>query len=282
MKTTDTYGATYVDHMGTDLTVVNAARVSFGKESDWDRQEIPCPDGRKGCLVYHFKRCLKQADARLIQFLGRGMTADDFDKFVRNVADRGHDVVTEDWETTRCMEKLVELLWTWRKTPEHWAPFAHPHVTFHVKAPIFVARQLAKHQVGFVWSEVSRRYVDDEPEFYLPPTWRKRAANVKQGSSSEQADLNVLSQEVLGMGIAPALRMYQSLLDDGVCPEQARMVLPQCTMTEWRWTGSLYGWSRVCNQRLDPHAQAETRRVAEDIDTKMAELFPVSWEALRP
>lgn len=209
MKTAD-IDVEYIDHMGTDLTVVNAARVSFDKEHE--------------------------------EF---------------------------DWSTDRGLIKYLAK-------HNHWSPFAHCSATFRVKAPIFVARQLVKHTVGFSWNEVSRRYVDSEPEFYIPEVWRKRAENVKQGSSDEGV---VPINDVLGFNDA-VLNLYQSLLEQGVCPEQARMVLPQNTMTEWFWTGTLYAWARMCQLRLDSHTQKETRDVAYGIHKHMQDLFPVSWEFL--
>ena len=340
---------TYLGHYGTDLTVVNAARVSFGKRT----QEF-----RPG------------KDDRLLAFLARH---------------------------------------------KHELPFAHPHVGFHFKAPIFVARQLAKHQVGFVWSEISRRYVKDRPEFYIPSYWRKAAENVKQGSSLEPVDISPrgkcnrcgipvsypkrlwcssecqtlswrennryayifskwgaaakfenipftitpddlawpdkcpyldiqldytpgdkndnkasLDKIVPALGYVPgnvqivsllankmkssasleqiktfaknalfihggvfaetshsyadycekAADLYVELISQGVCAEQARMVLPQAQLTEWHWTGSLLGWSRVWNLRVKPDAQAETREIVQLIGPTMKALFPFSWAAL--
>ena len=205
---------TYLDHMGSDLTVVNAARVSFGKR------------------VQEFR---PDKDARLLAFLARF---------------------------------------------KHELPFAHPHVSFHFKAPIFVARQLMKHQVGFVWSEVSRRYVKDEPEFYVPAVWRKGAADIKQGSTDEAVELDFVQRKNLQDAAKWSRMVYKMLLDNGVCAEQARMLLPQSMYTEWHWTGSLLGWARVWNLRVKPDAQRETREVVEQIGPKMAELFPYSWKAL--
>jgi thymidylate synthase (FAD) len=169
-------------------------------------------------------------------------------------------------------EKLISYL----ARHNHWTPFAHTSVSVRVKAPIFVARQLVKHCVGGVWNEVSRRYVDDEPEFYFPKVWRKRADNVKQGSSKEEAvfpyDIQELTEDVLNV--------YQGMIASDVCPEQARMVLPQNTMTEWIWTGSLAFFARVCKLRLDAHTQKETRDVAEQIEAIVSKLFPVSYKAL--
>ena len=221
-----------IDHMGNDLTVVNAARVSMDKIS-----KFICKDNGPS---------LTKEDSKLITYLAK------------------HN---------------------------HWTPFGHPQVTFRIKAPIFVARQLGKHQVGMVWNEVSRRYVDSEPEFFAPEGhtgddgyryhgWRKAADNVKQGSTDEVADLIPLSQNVVSNYAHEAIVAYTSLLKSGVCPEQARMVLPQSMYTEWYWTGSLAAWSRVCKLRLDPHTQRETQDIAKRVSVCMSDLFPVSWEAL--
>ena len=234
-----------VDSMGSDLSVVNAARVSFAKESDWE--ETP--------FVDHNKEPIKELSAK-------------DQKLIKYLAEHGH-----------------------------WSPFAHTSLTFRIKAPIFVARQLVKHQVGGVWNEVSRRYVDDEPEFYFPLVWRRKAENVKQGSSNTRCEYMYIEQWDGSEGIYgsdqatpenmlyrhtnDALRWYQDIVRNGVAPEQARMVLPQNTMTEWWWTGSLMFFARVCKQRLDAHAQQETREVAEQIDKLIPDVFKHSWEYLR-
>ena len=211
-----------IDYMGSDLSVVNAARVSFDKESEW----ILDDDGND----VH----LPERDYKLIQYLAK------------------HN---------------------------HWSPFSHAFLSFRIKAPIFVARQLGKHQVGLAWNEVSRRYVDSEPEFYQPDTWRKRAENVKQGSSEEAVD-NDSVPFWAGLVHQQAMYSYNLMLEHGVCPEQARMVLPQSMMTEWIWSGSLYAFARVCKLRLDGHTQAETRVVATHIAKECETLFPASWNAL--
>lgn len=208
--------------MGSDLTVVNAARVSFDKVSDWE--VIP----EAGPL----KDYLKFEDEKLIRYLAK------------------HN---------------------------HWTPFGHCSLQFHIKAPIFVARQLGKHQVGMVWNEVSRRYVDSDPEFYRPDFWRARADNAKQGSSDWEVtffDCPATTSE------SEAILAYRALLDADVCPEQARMVLPQSMYTEWYWTGSLAAWARVCNLRLKPDTQYETRLIAKEISSLAEEHFPASWECL--
>jgi len=210
--------------MGSDLSVVNAARVSFDKESEWETV-----DPVNGQAV---PAGLSLRDEKLIAYLAK------------------HN---------------------------HWTPFGHAFASFRIKAPIFVARQLGKHQVGLVWNEVSRRYVDDEPEFYVPETWRKRAENVKQGSSEDESMMPYAMDAVFEKMKDLYLEMVNKW---DVCPEQARMVLPQSMYTEWIWSGSLAAFARVCKLRLDPHTQYETRLVAQEIAEHMAELFPVSWKAL--
>ena len=210
--------ATYIDHMGTDLTVANAARVSFGKTSEMEDDAWGPPK-------------LKTKDDKLIRYLAKH---------------------------------------------KHISPFGHCFASFHVKAPIFVARQLVKHKF-LRWNEISRRYVDDEPEFYVPDVWRGRAESVKQGSAGEVKVPYLVPNEFYKF----AIWEYRDLLELGVAPEQARMVLPQSTMTEWYWSGSLDAFADMCNLRCKPDTQAETRIVADQISEKMLELFPVSWEALR-
>ena len=218
----------FIDKMGSDLSVVNAARVSFAKESQWE--SIPEAGPVEGLL--------SSQDEKLIGYLAK------------------HD---------------------------HWSPFGHASMQFHIKAPVFVARQLVKHQVGLVWNEVSRRYVDDEVEFYVPEEWRGAPENSKQGSSSEVIDINPHHRMVDEYQSVCNLAKwtYEYLLGRGVAPEQARMVLPQSMMTEWYWSGTLMAFARVCNLRCKPDTQLETQVVANQIDEIGEECFPVSWKALR-
>jgi thymidylate synthase (FAD) len=212
---------TYKDVMGNDLTVVNAARVSFGKESKalgWYG-----PDARPLIPV------LSQPDINLINYLAKH---------------------------------------------KHMSPFGHAFASFHVKAPIFVARQLVKHKF-LRWNEISRRYVDDEPEFYVPDVWRGRSADKKQGSDG------VINPEYNPQYLNNNIKYaYLQALDMGVAPEQARMVLPQSTMTEWWWSGSLDAFADMCKLRLKDDTQYESRLVAQMIDKEMSHMFPVSWAAL--
>jgi thymidylate synthase (FAD) len=214
---------TYIDHMGSDLSVVNAARVSFGKKSE--------ALGTSGVEGEPMTPILNDPDKRLIKYLAKH---------------------------------------------KHMSPFGHAFASFHVKAPIFVARQLVKHKF-LRWNEISRRYVDDEPEFYEPDVWRGRADDKKQGSAGAVESVPVGALKVQGYCLAA----YQDLLSSGICPEQARMVLPQSTMTEWYWSGSLDAFADMCNLRCKGDTQLETRLVANQICDSMHKLFPLSWKALR-
>ena len=224
--------ATYIDHMGSDLSVVNAARVSFGKKSEWDRL-CPCgstePCHTSCCRMDDF---LKAEDAKLISYLAKH---------------------------------------------KHMSPFGHAFASFHVKAPIFVARQLVKHKF-LRWNEISRRYVDDEPEFYVPEVWRGRSKDKKQGSS----DIVVGDDDLVASWsvMEDCVNFYNNMIRQGIAPEQARMVLPQATMTEWYWSGSLDAFADMCRLRCKDDTQYETRLVAVTISAIMEDLFPVSWDAL--
>jgi len=211
---------------------------------------------------------------KLLSFMG-----DDLD--VANVARVSFDKESRLDSHGDLQEKDQKLI-NYLAEHGHWSPFAHCFAQFRIKAPIFVARQLVKHQVGLSWNEVSRRYVDSEPEFYMPDGLRTRPANIKQGSVEGGLALWTEADCLFGIErfVGYAVSIYNELLEKGVAPEQARMVLPLNTMTEWVWSGSLMAFARVCQQRLDTHAQKECRDVAEGINAAMFGLFPYSWEAL--
>ena len=185
-----------------------------------------------------------------------------------------------DWEHDSKLCEKDEKLIGYLARHNHWTPFAHTSIKFRITMPIYVARQLAKHQVGGVVNEVSRRYVSDPPVVAIATEWRKAAENVKQGSSDDLVLIDSAMQGQIDKTMEACLALYDDLLLKGVCPEQARMVLPLCSETTWIWTGSLVFFARVCKLRLDPHAQKETRYIAKEISGHMAELFPVSWAAL--
>jgi thymidylate synthase (FAD) len=216
--------AEYISHMGDDLTVVNAARVSFDKEST--------DVGSSG-------------DAKLINYLAK------------------HG---------------------------HWTPFSHPQITMRYTVPIFVARQEFKHIVGFTRNEVSRRYVDDTPEFYVPTTWRSRPeGSVKQGSggeftgyvwTEENEGLDAGMDTAYNYALDACMDTYKKAIKVGIAPEQARMVLPQSMYTSYYVTGSLAAFARFVKQRTDPHAQVEIQELAKMVDKVIKPLYPISWEAL--
>lgn len=188
-------------------------------------------------------------------------------------------------------EKLIAYL----AEHNHWTPFSHCTTTFRIKAPIFVARQFFKHKVGLTENEISRRYVDALPEFYWPDKWRKKTENKKQGSSNEEVDVSVhwrslkewntvdtepTLKQFMEQSVYQCLGAYEQALKAGICPEQARMILPQNMYTEWFWTGSLAAFARICMLRTSSDAQLETRFIAQDIWNIMEELYPVSWTYL--
>ena len=227
---------TYIDHMGSDLSVVNAARVSFGKKS----------------------HCTET-------------------KWVEMGDWSGDMPVVDDRDT-----KLIKYL----AKHKHTSPFGHAFASFHVKAPIFVARQLVKHKF-LRWNEISRRYCDDEPEFYVPDVWRGRSADKKQGSSSATVEflrMQGFGEQSVNDGTFKhqmhSLDLYRDMITAGVAPEQARMVLPQSTMTEWYWSGSLDAFADMCRLRCKPDTQYESRVVANQISKVMGKLYPASWSAL--
>lgn len=236
-----------LSHWGDDLTVVNNARVSFDKES----------------------QALTSGDKRLIGYLARGCTLGDYHDMICQLAVTGED------------DEVMQIMDHWRKTPTHWAPFANGvGARFRVKAPIPIMRQLFKHKVGAVESEVSRRYVDYTPEIYMPD-WRMRAGNVKQGSGPELDDNQwYIANDIYEEAVDAALGAYDRLINRGVCPEQARFVLPQGAYSEAIISHSLYGWANVFNQRTDPHAQQEIAEIAKQVGTALSQEFPVSWKAL--
>ena len=170
---------------------------------------------------------------------------------------------------------------------QHKSPFFHTAITLHLKMPIFVARQIMKHTTGIEYNEVSRRYVDSEPEFYVPDVWRKKADNVKQGSSDTKVEflrMQGFGEQSVNDGAFKhqmhSLDLYRDMIKAGVAPEQARMVLPQSMYTEVIATGNLYAWANMYIQRSDSHAQKETQDLAKQIGEIIQPLYPVSWEAL--
>lgn len=211
---------TYIDSVGSDLTVVNAARVSFDKQS---------------CMLKTDEGNLElwDQDKRLINYLAKH---------------------------------------------KHLSPFNHAFATFRVKAPIFVARQLVKHEY-MPWNEVSRRYVDSPPEFYIPDGFREASEDKKQGSG-KALPLQDRFVSTHKMFCAHSLEYYRGLLNHGICPEQARGYLPLWAHTEWYWSGSLGAFAKMLSLRLAEDTQYETRIVAQKIYKQLLDYFPISLKAL--
>jgi thymidylate synthase (FAD) len=222
-----------IDHMGTDLSTVNSARVSFDKESEFDA------DAEEYGV-------LKESDEKLIKYLAKH---------------------------------------------KHMTPFRHNQIQIRCHAPIFLVRQLGKHQAGLSWNEVSRRYVDSEPEFFMPDEWRGRPdGSIKQGSGGVVDKINNLyygeeekryeAREAYKSVTTDVLNLYTSMIDSNVAPEMARMVLPQSMMTSWYWTGNLLSFAHVYKERIAEGAQLEAQWFAEELDKAIRPLFPESWSAL--
>lgn len=240
--------ATYIHHSLSDRDVANFARQSFGKTADEFTDE---------------------QNHNLIKYLARGMPSKEWGALLNQM-----DGSAADTEEGR--HGLAVYL---RSIPEHWVPFGHPTISIRMQAPVPIARQLFKHKIGFVESEESRRYISSTPELYIPETFREAAANVKQGSAGEHKHSGYYKTEYMTV-CNRAIDLYEAMIRDGICPEQARFVLPQGCEVNWVWTGSLYAYANMYNQRADSHAQKETQNLAAEIDQIIAPLYPVSWAAL--
>lgn len=190
-----------------------------------------------------------------------------------SLAKESHELTTGD-------EKLIQYL----VKHHHESPFFHPQARFRIKIPIFLAREWFRHTVGFSRNEVSRRYVDSEPQFFLPEELRGRAPTKKQGSDEvnpfDPLESNYCRETII-QAMDAAYTAYRACLNHGLAPEQARMILPQNMMTEFIETGSLAGYARLCRLRISPDAQKEIREVAQLISHEMEKAFPVSWKALK-
>jgi len=214
-----------ISSMGDDLSVVNAARVSFSKESEYVYDTTWASTEKDLCI----------ADKKLIKYLAK------------------HN---------------------------HFTPFTHCMITVREEVPIFVARQRFKHTVGFSYNEESRRYIDSDPTFYHPDVWRKRAENVKQGSSEEGIASQGLAKETYNKFLIEAKETYDNLLLTGIAPEQARMCLPQSMYTSYYVTGSLSAFARAYKLRIDSHAQKEIQDLAKMWDSICSSIYPISWKEL--
>lgn len=236
----------YINHYLADKDVANFARQSFGKLAD---------------------NFTEVQNNNLIKFLARGMSSGDWESLITQMC------------TVKSSDEAKELATYLRKIPEHYVPYCHPHITLRMKAPVPIARQLFKHKIGFSESEESRRYVSHTPEYYVPDFFRSAAANVKQGSGDTHKDSDYW-KNVYQITCASAIETYETMIREGICPEQARFVLPQGVEVNWVLTGSLYAFANLYNQRSDSHAQKEIQDVACMIDDIISPLYPISWGAL--
>jgi thymidylate synthase (FAD) len=265
--------ATLIDVMGDDLTPVRAAKVSFDNDADvepegWEWEELPC--------IGRDQPILTPQQKRLIGYLARGMTEAEFEALAEEIKYYAGDF---DEGNEWALGKIKELLWKFRRTPTHAAPFGHAFMSFRVESPVFVARQLVKHEY-LRMSEVSRRYVKGDPVYWKPDTWHGIADNVKQGAGgvldewgTDQADCDYY------IAVSNCEESYKEMINY-LAPEEARIVLPLCHMTRWYWSGSLDAFANMCNLRLDDHAQGATREVANMVSDQARMAFPVSWAAL--
>lgn len=253
--------AIYENHYLTDNDVANFARQSFAE------------------LASNYTEA---QNTNLIRFLARGMASGDWEKLIDEMLNLGkidYAAPVDSPMELANRQKAKELASYLRKIPEHWVPFGHPHITIRMEAPVPVARQLFKHKIGLVESEESRRYISSTPGLYVPEHFRLAAANVKQGSAGEHPGSDSWRALYIKK-CSEAIELYELMIEDGVCPEQARFILPQGVEVHWVWTGSLYAFANFYNQRSDSHAQKETQELAEQVDKIIAPLFPVSWAAL--
>jgi thymidylate synthase (FAD) len=273
---------------GTDLSVVNAARRSFNTRSDWDfklshwkdgpsREELESQgyeeydEGTSGVVFYK----LKDKDKRLIEFLARGMTTDDFEQFKLNAGGKGLDWLY--YMDNNKEQELIDLLWQWRNTPTHDTPFNHTFISFEVKLPMFTARQLVKTEYTLI-SEISRRYIIDDLEFY-EHEYRNQSKDKKQGS--EGSHVNSGKWEALSRENAVrCVELYNKMINDGVAIEQARGELPANLMVEWTWSGTLGAMAKMCRERMGSDAQKEAQIVAQEVYKHLKAQWPVSAPAL--
>ncbi|MDO5926375.1 FAD-dependent thymidylate synthase [Acinetobacter baumannii] len=240
--------ATYVDHMGNDESVVNAARVSFDKDAS----------------------CYSDAqNENLIYFLARGMSSKDHKALINKLA-----------AGTGNVEEAIELLRMIQDEDTHWTPFAHTAITLRCSAPVPIRTQCFKHKQGMVENEESRRYISCRPELYIPESFRaKPDGSIKQGSGTVHEDSDKWL-EIYTVRCKEAIDEYMQMIEAGVCPEQARFILPQGVLVNWIWTGNLYGFANFVKKRSNSHAQKEIQGFAKEVSDIIKDLYPISWKAL--
>lgn len=253
--------AIYENHYLTDRDVANFARQSFSTLAD---------------------NFTESQNNNLVRFLARGMASGDWEKLIEKLLDLGkvdYGAPAGSPLEASNRDAAKGLATYMRSIPCHWVPFGHPQITLRMSAPVPIRVQCFKHKIGFVESEESRRYISSKPVLYVPEAFRSAAASVKQGSAGThpQSDAWLAHyQDVCGS----AIDSYEQMVLNGVCPEQARFILPQGCEVNWVWTGSLYAFSNFYNQRSDSHAQKEVQDLADQVNTIITPLYPVSWAAL--
>lgn len=242
----DTLYFEYVDHMGNDDSVANAARVSFDKHAS-----CYTPEQNEG----------------LIRYLANGLSSKDIKQLKAELL-ACTDPVT--------MEGILNQL----DADPHWTPFGHTAITLRCAAPVPVRTQTFKHKIGFVENEESRRYISSRPVFYIPEHFRsKPVGSIKQGSGDVHPNSPLWQAEYI-THCQRGIKLYEEMIADGICPEQARFVLPQGTVVHWMWTGNLMSFANAYKKRTDSHAQKEIQDLFLQLDPIMEKLFPVSWKAL--
>ena len=261
--------AEYIDHMGSDLSVVNAARVSHDKTSEWANEGVVdwVYNEQTKKVEFVFAQELKEKDANLIRYLARGMSSDDYDW----ILDELLETETHE-EVEACLSRL--------RTDKHWTPFAHTCISLRATAPLPIRTQCYKHKQGLVENEESRRYISSKPTLFVPEAFRsKPVGNIKQGSGGVHPRSNGWLNQYEWV-CQEAISLYESMITDGVCPEQARFVLPQGVEVSWIWTGNVFAFAQFCSKRSNPHAQKEIQDLAKMVSAIIEPLFPVSWRAL--
>lgn len=239
--------AIYENHYLSDRDVANFARHSFAK------------------LAENFT---EEQNNSLIRFLARGMQSGDWENLISTLANNSD------------LSKARELATYLRNIPEHWVPFGHPHITLRMEAPVPIRTQCFKHKIGLVESEESRRYISSTPKLYVPEYFRaKPEGSIKQGSAGKHERGDYWMDKYI-FGCNDMIDIYEQMIKDGICPEQARLALPQGCEVNWVWTGSLYAFANAYNQRSDSHAQKEIQDLFKQVDSIIAPLYPVSWAAL--
>lgn len=237
----------YVDHMGNDASIVNAARISMDKLAS----------------MY-----TPQQNNQLIKFLALGMSSKDFEKDIQSIL-----------TGQLSYEEVKDILFEYKNKATHWTPFAHTAVTLRMKAPVPIRTQCFKHKQGLVENEESRRYINSTPELFIPEFRLRPEGSIKQGSAGIHPDnkywVNRYTEECNHM-----IQTYEDMLANNIAPEQARFVLPQGCEVNWVWTGNVLAYANFYNKRSDNHAQKEIQELAKQVSNIIAPLYPMSWEAL--